>query len=46
MLQNQSMPRPHGAERLAEVVRHPVFWMILGAIAAAVVLVTLVREAH
>ena len=46
MLHRDIMPRPHGTERLAEAVRHPLFWVILGAIAAVLVLITLVQEAH
>ena len=46
MLHHEIMPRPHGAERLAETFRHPLFWVILGAIAAVLVLISLVQEAH
>jgi hypothetical protein len=46
MLHHQPMPRRDAWDHLGEVLRHPMFWAILGALAAALLLVSVVREAH
>jgi hypothetical protein len=46
MLQRQQMPRRAAWEHLAAVLHHPLFWAILGAWVAVLLLISMVREAH
>jgi hypothetical protein len=46
MLHQQPMPRRDVREHLGDALRHPMFWAILGAVAAVLLLISVVREAQ